>query len=64
MPLVNSSGSFGILFSLFVVVVAALNLVLDFDFIEQGVSRGAPGGHSLTLEAPAPWTGQQRRGMV
>lgn len=41
-PLIHSSGTFGILFSLFVVVVAALNLVLDFDFIEQGVERGAP----------------------
>jgi uncharacterized YccA/Bax inhibitor family protein len=25
-----------------VVVVAALNLVLDFDFIENGAARGAP----------------------
>lgn len=41
-PLIHSSGTFGILFSLFVVVVAALNLVLDFDFIEQGVERGSP----------------------
>jgi uncharacterized YccA/Bax inhibitor family protein len=41
-PLIHSSGTFGILFSLFVVVIAALNLVLDFDFIEQGVDRGAP----------------------
>ena len=41
-PLIHSSGMFGILFSVFVVVVAALNLVLDFDFIEQGVARGAP----------------------
>ena len=41
-PLIHSSGTFGILFSLFVVVIAALNLVLDFDFIEQGVARGAP----------------------
>ena len=41
-PLIHSSGTFGILFSLFVVVVAALNLVLDFDFIEQGVNVGAP----------------------
>ena len=24
------------------VVIAALNLVLDFDFIENGVARGAP----------------------
>jgi len=41
-PLINSSGTFGILFSLFVVGIAALNLVLDFDFIEQGAARGAP----------------------
>ena len=42
MPLVHSSGTFGILFSLFVVGIAALNLVLDFDFIEQGAESGAP----------------------
>jgi uncharacterized YccA/Bax inhibitor family protein len=41
-PLVHSSGTFGIVFSLFVVGVAALNLVLDFDFIEQGAAGGAP----------------------
>jgi len=35
-PLIHESGTVGILFSLFVVVVAALNLVLDFDFIERG----------------------------
>jgi uncharacterized YccA/Bax inhibitor family protein len=29
-------------FSLFVVVIAALNLVLDFDFIEEGAEKGAP----------------------
>ena len=29
-------------FSLFVVVIASLNLVLDFDFIEEGVEQGAP----------------------
>tara|TARA_Y100001970_G_C14162645_1_gene819442 strand:+ start:713 stop:1471 length:759 start_codon:yes stop_codon:yes gene_type:complete len=29
-------------FSLFVVIIAALNLVLDFDFIEQGAEIGAP----------------------
>ena len=29
-------------FSLFVVVIASLNLVLDFDFIEEGVEKGAP----------------------
>ena len=41
-PLINSSGTFGILFSLFVVIIAALNLVLDFDFIEQGAEQDAP----------------------
>ena len=41
-PFVHESGLLGIGFSLFVVVVAALNLVLDFDFIESGVDAGAP----------------------
>jgi uncharacterized YccA/Bax inhibitor family protein len=41
-PLVYASSPIGILFSLIVVGVAALNLVLDFSFIEQGASRGAP----------------------
>ncbi len=41
-PLIHSSGTWGILFSMFVVVIAALNLVLDFDFIETGVEKGAP----------------------
>lgn len=39
---VNGSGLIGIGFSLFVVAIAALNLVLDFDFIERGVQYGAP----------------------
>jgi uncharacterized YccA/Bax inhibitor family protein len=39
---INGSGPIGIGFSLIVVAVAALNLVLDFDFIEQGVQYGAP----------------------
>jgi len=41
-PYVHESGLIGIGISLFIVVVAALNLVLDFDFIETGVDRGAP----------------------
>jgi uncharacterized YccA/Bax inhibitor family protein len=41
-PLIHSSSTWGIAFSVFVVVIAALNLVLDFDFIEKGVERGAP----------------------
>jgi uncharacterized YccA/Bax inhibitor family protein len=39
---INGSGIIGIGFSLIVVAVAALNLVLDFDFIERGVAAGAP----------------------
>ena len=39
-PLNGSIISIG--FSLFVVVIAALNLVLDFDFIEEGAENGAP----------------------
>jgi uncharacterized YccA/Bax inhibitor family protein len=41
-PLIHESGIVGILFSLFVVTIAALNLVLDFDFIEQGAERQLP----------------------
>lgn len=39
---IHSSGPIGIGFSAVVVIIAALNLVLDFDFIENGVERGAP----------------------
>lgn len=42
MPYIHDSGLIGIGFSLFVVVIAALNLVLDFDFIEEGSEAGAP----------------------
>ncbi len=41
-PFIQGSGMMGIGFSLLVVGLAALNLVLDFDMIEQGVARGAP----------------------
>ncbi len=41
-PLIHSSGPWGIAFSVFVVIVAALNLVLDFDFIETGAEQGVP----------------------
>ena len=39
---INGSGPIGIGFSIVVVAVAALNLVLDFDFIESGVRARAP----------------------
>jgi len=38
----HSSGPLGIGISMVVVIVAALNLVLDFDLIEKGAARGAP----------------------
>jgi uncharacterized YccA/Bax inhibitor family protein len=41
-PAINGSGFIGIGFSVFVVIIAALNLVLDFDMIETGVQNGAP----------------------
>jgi len=41
-PLIHSNSNFGILFSFGVVIIAALNLVLDFDFIEEGAEIGAP----------------------
>ncbi len=54
-PGIFGSGLIGIGFSLVVVGIAALNLILDFDFIEQGVKRQAPrymewyGGFSLLV---------------
>jgi len=41
-PFINGSGIFSILFSVFVVGIAALNFILDFDFIEQGSRAGIP----------------------
>ncbi|MCB1191522.1 MAG: Bax inhibitor-1/YccA family protein [Leptospiraceae bacterium] len=41
-PYIHQGGWIGIGFSFFVVSIAALNLVLDFDFIESGAKSGAP----------------------
>ena len=41
-PYVWESGPIGILFSVFVVGIAAFNLMLDFDMIERGVQARAP----------------------
>lgn len=41
-PVIHEASWLGIAFSLFVVVVATLNLVLDFDFIETGAAARAP----------------------
>ena len=42
MPFLHEGSPLGIAFSLFVVSIAALNLILDFDMIEKGVEMGAP----------------------
>ena len=42
MPLLNSSSGLGILISAVIVVVAAMNFILDFDQIERAVAAGAP----------------------
>ena len=41
-PMIHDNGPLGIGFSLFVVVIASLNLVMDFDFIEEACENGAP----------------------
>ena len=41
-PFIHESGTAGIIVSLVIVAVAALNLALDFDFIDQAVGVGAP----------------------
>jgi uncharacterized YccA/Bax inhibitor family protein len=42
MPLIYGNGAVSIGFSVIVVIVAALNLILDFDFIATSASQGAP----------------------
>lgn len=41
-PFIHSNGLMGIGFSLFVVIIAALNLIIDFGVIERGVASRAP----------------------
>jgi len=41
-PVINSASNIGIGFSVVVVIIAALNLIIDFDFIERGVQMRAP----------------------
>jgi len=42
MPFMYDSSALGIGISLFVIAIAALNLILDFDMIEKGSDMGAP----------------------
>tara|TARA_B100000614_G_scaffold136809_1_gene121800 strand:+ start:280 stop:1026 length:747 start_codon:yes stop_codon:yes gene_type:complete len=39
---INNSSMISIGFSVFVIVIASMNLVVDFDFIEEGAEKGAP----------------------
>jgi len=39
---INNASPLSIGFSIVVVIIASLNLVLDFDFIEEGAEKGAP----------------------
>jgi len=39
---INNASPLSIGFSVVVVIIASLNLVLDFDFIEEGAEKGAP----------------------
>lgn len=39
---IHGSGIIGIVFSIAVVVIAALSLIIDFDFIQKGAENGAP----------------------
>lgn len=41
-PFLNSSGPLGIGISVVIVIIASLNLILDFGFVETGVHAGAP----------------------
>jgi uncharacterized YccA/Bax inhibitor family protein len=41
-PLIHSNGPIGIIFSLVVIAIAAANLVMDFDFIENGAEMRVP----------------------
>lgn len=41
-PVIHDSSGWGIAFSVFVIVLASANLVIDFDFIEHGAENGAP----------------------
>jgi len=42
MPLLHSSSPWGIAFTVFILVVAALNLIMDFGFIERSVQNRTP----------------------
>ena len=45
-PLITGAGTPALIFSIIVVIIASLNLLLDFQVIEYGISQGAPKGFS------------------
>ncbi len=42
MSFMHGGGTLGLIITVAVVIIAALNLVIDFDFIEKGASQGLP----------------------
>ncbi|WP_322759721.1 Bax inhibitor-1/YccA family protein [Frankia sp. Cr2] len=42
LPVINDASPLGILFSVAVLVVASLQFILDFDYIERAIASGAP----------------------
>ncbi len=42
LPIINDASPLGILFSIAVLVVASLQFILDFDYIERAIASGAP----------------------
>ncbi|MFA4861328.1 Bax inhibitor-1/YccA family protein [Methanoregula sp.] len=56
---INEGGWLGIVFSIIVAVVASFSLVLDFDYVEQGVANGLPKRHewyaAFTLLVTLVW---------
>ena len=41
-PMINTASTFGIIFSIAVVAIAALNLIMDFEFIERASAKYFP----------------------
>lgn len=41
-PIIHTATNAGLLFSVIVIVIAAMNLIIDFDFIEKGAERMYP----------------------
>ncbi|MCK9895629.1 Bax inhibitor-1/YccA family protein [Frankia sp. AgB32] len=42
LPIINDASPLGILFSVVVLIVASLQFILDFDYIERAINSGAP----------------------